>query len=260
MRHLCGCGCGICAAAGAAFVRRGAAFVRDFLCLCCSEHKRCIITATNDHCITRLPFNITTMAVRLIGISGSLRGASVNTGVLRAMEKEVEVEMEIKPLNDVPLYNGDVEEEGIPPAVLDLASSIASADGLVLAIPEYNYGPSGVMKNALDWLSRVDPSQADGKPQSRSFSSPLVGTPVALVTAAASRVGGPRAQSSIRESGIYLGWSLFPSELYLSIFGSGPNFSPTGDLLDPTSLDVTSSFTSSFTQFCLQPPSHNASP
>ena len=64
--------------------------------------------------------------------------------------------MEIINYEDVPLYNGDVEAAtGVPDSVKALAAKIAEADGLYIASPEYNYSITGVLKNLIDWLSRV---------------------------------------------------------------------------------------------------------
>lgn len=94
---------------------------------------------------------------RLLGISGSLRKASFNSGLLRAA---VDLAPEGATLlagsiEGIPLYNGDDErEQGIPEAVQVLKRQLAAADGLLLFTPEYNNGMPGVFKNAVDWLTR----------------------------------------------------------------------------------------------------------
>jgi NAD(P)H-dependent FMN reductase len=63
--------------------------------------------------------------------------------------------IEIESIREVPLYDGDVEaEQGIPPAVQHLKDRLAAADGLLIVTPEYNNSMPGVLKNAIDWLSR----------------------------------------------------------------------------------------------------------
>jgi chromate reductase len=85
-----------------------------------------------------------------------------------------------------PLYNGDDETaHGAPEAVRALAAQIAQADAIIIATPEYNKGPSGVLKNALDWVSRVK-------------GAPWKGKPVAIMSAADGRAGGERAQLALR--------------------------------------------------------------
>ena len=93
----------------------------------------------------------------IIGISGSLRRPSLNTKLLRAAASMAPAgtTIEIGSIDGIPLYNGDVEEaQGIPEAVQRLKDQIAAADGLLLVTPEYNGSIPGVLKNAIDWLSR----------------------------------------------------------------------------------------------------------
>ena len=94
--------------------------------------------------------------ITLIGISGSLRRESLNSALLRAAAGLMPAgsALEIADIRDIPLYDGDVEREGMPPAVTALKDRIASAHGLLLATPEYNNSIPGVMKNAIDWLTR----------------------------------------------------------------------------------------------------------
>lgn len=95
----------------------------------------------------------------ILGLSGSLRRASFNSGLLRAA-KEIapeHVRIDIGSIAAVPLYDGDLEAaEGIPAAVTNLTQALAGADGLLLVSPEYNNGIPGVFKNAIDWMSRGD--------------------------------------------------------------------------------------------------------
>jgi chromate reductase, NAD(P)H dehydrogenase (quinone) len=126
-------------------------------------------------------------SIRLLGISGSLRRDSYNTVLLHACRELApdEVEVEVRRLEGVPLFDRDVEAEGYPDAVADLRAAIDEADGLLLATPEYNWSISGVMKNAIDWASR-------GK------DSPLDHKPTALLSAAGGG-GGRRAQAHMRD-------------------------------------------------------------
>lgn len=92
----------------------------------------------------------------IIGISGSLRRGSFNTALLRAAVERMPVGsyLRVGKIEAIPLYNGDVEAEGIPKPVAELKNAIAESDGLLLATPEYNSSIPGVLKNAIDWLSR----------------------------------------------------------------------------------------------------------
>ena len=95
--------------------------------------------------------------MKILGLSGSLRKASLNTALLRAMSglAPAGVELRVETAHGIPLYDGDLEDSaGIPPAVEKLKRAILEADGLILATPEYNGSMPGVLKNSIDWLSR----------------------------------------------------------------------------------------------------------
>jgi chromate reductase len=94
---------------------------------------------------------------RLIGISGSLRKASFNGGLLRAAQDAMPEgsSLEIATIAGIPLYNADEEAvSGIPAEAAALKDAMAGADGVLLVTPEYNNGIPGVFKNAIDWASR----------------------------------------------------------------------------------------------------------
>ena len=160
-------------------------------------------------------------AIKIVAISGSLRKASHNTGLLRAI-KEVApegVEIELHTLHDVPFYNGDVEEEGDPVGVKALKEAVAAADGVILASPEYNGSLSGVLKNGLDWLSRP------------GFKSVLAHKPVWTVFAAASGGGGARA--SVHLQNVLLNvWAVVPPMGSPMVGASYKKFSKDGELTD----------------------------
>jgi NAD(P)H-dependent FMN reductase len=106
----------------------------------------------------------------LVGFAGSLRAGSYNRALLTAAANAMPEgsTLEVLSIDDVPLYNADVEVgEGIPASVARLKDRIAAADGLVIATPEYNGGIPGVAKNLIDWISRPgddQPRVTHGKP------------------------------------------------------------------------------------------------
>lgn len=94
---------------------------------------------------------------KIIGIAGSLRKASFNAALLRAAAELTPAgsEVEIASIAGIPLYDGDVESEhGIPAPVTSLKDRITHADGVLIVTPEYNSSIPGVLKNAIDWLTR----------------------------------------------------------------------------------------------------------
>jgi NAD(P)H-dependent FMN reductase len=124
----------------------------------------------------------------LIGFSGSLRAGSYNSALLRAAAAMMpaDSELRIESIAAIPLYDGDVESQGIPAAVAHLKDAVAAADGLVLATPEYNNSVPGVAKNVVDWMSRP-PSDSR-----RVFDS----KPVALLGASPGAFGTALSQSA----------------------------------------------------------------
>src|SRR5438094_9965029 len=93
---------------------------------------------------------------KVLGISGSRRRGSYNSALLRAAARLMPEDstLDIASLRGIPLYDGDVEAQGIPAAVNQLKEAIIAADGVLLVTPEYNNSIPGVFKNAIDWLSR----------------------------------------------------------------------------------------------------------
>lgn len=121
----------------------------------------------------------------LLGLSGSLRAASTNTKLIRAAAIAYGGAFEEGNLR-LPLYDGDLEEtNGIPAEVQALSDQIKGAEAVIISTPEYNKSIPGVLKNALDWVSRTE-----GKP--------WAGKPVAIMSATAGRAGGERAQFALR--------------------------------------------------------------
>ena len=127
--------------------------------------------------------------LRVLAISGSLRKASFNSGLLRAAQEVTPDEMEITifDIKPLPFYDGDLEAQGDPSSVTALKSAVRSADAVLFATPEYNWGTSGVLKNAIDWASR---DREEGS---------LMGKPATII-GAGGRAGTARAQMQIHET------------------------------------------------------------
>lgn len=132
----------------------------------------------------------TSRTLSVVAFAGSLRKGSYNRALLQAAVEEAPegMSIEILPIDEIPLYNQDVEKEGFPAPVAALKKAIADADGLIIATPEYNHGVPGVTKNVVDWASRP----ADD--------SPLDGKPVGIIGASVGMTGGARGQSQLRQA------------------------------------------------------------
>ena len=127
--------------------------------------------------------------IRVLAMSGSLRKASFNTGLLRAGRELAPEGMEITifDIRDLPFYDGDIEAEGDPTPVLALKSAVRESDAVLLATPEYNWGTSAALKNAIDWASR---DREEGS---------LMGKPATII-GAGGRAGTARAQMQLQET------------------------------------------------------------
>ena len=134
------------------------------------------------------------MSQSIIGICGSLRKASVNQVVLNAAADYLQQQgarYQQGHFDQFPVYNQDIQNQGTPEAVVELGEQIAAADGIVIASPEYNYSIPGALKNALDWLSRLEHHGFAGKP-------------LAIISASPGGGGGARMQMHLRQVLVFL--------------------------------------------------------
>jgi chromate reductase, NAD(P)H dehydrogenase (quinone) len=126
--------------------------------------------------------------IRVLGIAGSLRSGSYNRRLLElAIEQLPDAEWTVARLRAIPPYDGDLEAQGLPPAVERFKGEILATDAIVIATPEYNRSVPGVLKNAIDWASRP------------AMRSPLVRKPVVLMGASPGRGGAARALEHLRQ-------------------------------------------------------------
>jgi len=179
----------------------------------------------------------------IVGLSGSLRQGSFNAWLLRAAQEVVPSgsTLEIASIAGVPLYNFDVETQGIPEPVIALKERIVAAEGLLLVTPEYNHSMPGVFKNAIDWLSRP----------SKDIPRIFGGRPVAIMGASAG-IGGTRMSQ--------VGWlpvlrtlgtrPWFGKQLYVA--NAGQVFDAEGQLIDETVRKLLTNFMAGFAAFVSQ--------
>ncbi|MBV9992812.1 MAG: NAD(P)H-dependent oxidoreductase [Alphaproteobacteria bacterium] len=164
------------------------------------------------------------MATKILAFCGSLRKGSYNRMALNAAKALAPDGVEIESfdeLGDVPPYNEDVREAGFPPVIETLREQVRAADALVFGTPEYNYSVPGVLKNAIDWVSRP-PDQ------------PFKGKPCAVMGASISMLGGARAQYHLRQSMVFL--DMHPvNQPEVMIAAAKEKFDADGKLTDETS-------------------------
>jgi chromate reductase len=134
------------------------------------------------------------MALKVVVLCGSLRRGSFNQSIARSLPELAPEGMSfalLDGLGTLPHYDADVQAEGFPARVLDMADAIRAADAVAFVTPEYNYSIPGTLKNALDWLSRVAPQ-------------PFVKKPTLIQTASPGMIGGARAQYHLRQVLVFL--------------------------------------------------------
>jgi len=173
--------------------------------------------------------------MRLLGICGSLRKASLNRALLVAVRDALppDVQMTLYDALDLPIFNNDLDD---PPGVVRLKTAITAVDGVVFSVPEYNYSIPGGLKNALDWVSRP-PDQ-----------SPLRGKPVGMVGAASGMSGTIRAQTHLRQVMVYSD-SPCLSQPEVLIPRAKERFDADGRLTDPSTRVLLERFGAAMTAF-----------
>jgi chromate reductase len=125
--------------------------------------------------------------MQILGICGSLRKASFNMAALRACQEMTPqgMTMKIATIGDIPMFNQDLFDAGLPESAKRLRTEVTEADGVLIASPEYNFSLTPALKNAIDWASR---------PPNQSWQD----KPVAIFSASAGPMGGARVQYDLR--------------------------------------------------------------
>src|SRR5215470_12074594 len=162
-------------------------------------------------------------SLSVLTICGSLRKGSYNAMLQRALPALAPSGMTLKPaasFADFPIYNADIQNtSGFPAAVNTLADAIRAADGVVIITPEYNFTIPGGLKNAIDWVSRLQ-------------NQPFAGKPIALQSASPGPIGGARVQYDLRRSMMFLdAFTLNKPEIFIGNFASKFD-EKTGELKD----------------------------
>jgi chromate reductase len=146
--------------------------------------------------------------MKFLRICGSVRKGSYKGLVERGLPGLGRASMKNgppRPYDKFPLYNFDIQQQGIPADVVTLANAILAADGVIIVTPEHNFTIPAGLKNAIDWLSRLkDPS-------------PFAGKPFAIQSASTGVLGGARMQYHLRQ--VLAGLNAFvlgPPEIFIN--------------------------------------------
>lgn len=175
--------------------------------------------------------------IKILAFPGSLRKNSYNRMLINSLLelKPENMEIEITDLTDIPLYNGDVEDAGMPASVAAFREKINKADGVIISTPEYNHSIPGVLKNTLDWASRAP-------------HNPFSGKPVGIMGASMGLSGTISAQENLRHVGAILNIHAmnYPNVL---IRTAQDKFDSAGKLTDETIKDNLRKFLLSFAEW-----------
>jgi len=179
-------------------------------------------------------------SVHIVGISGSLRKASTNTGLLRAAVKHLPANttLDIVEIGDLPLFNEDLEAN--PPAsVTTFKDKISKADAFLFASPENNYSVSASLKNAIDWASRSPKNIWAGKP--------------AAVMGSGGGAGTARAQLHLRQIAVFVDLKFVTKpEVGILRFAPPTKFDEKGDLTDAASDERVKALVNSLVDYTVQ--------
>jgi NAD(P)H-dependent FMN reductase len=176
----------------------------------------------------------------ILALSGSLRKGSLNTALLRAAQKlcPAGVTLDLRTLHGIPVYDGDLEAQGLPEPVRTLGEAISAADALLIATPEYNHSIPGVLKNGLDWISR--PSGAGA----RIFG----GKPTAVMGATPGGGGTMRSQDALLHVLRAFGSDMWFGP-WMTVSHAPGLFNAEGELADEKTRELLRAFMAGFAQY-----------
>jgi chromate reductase, NAD(P)H dehydrogenase (quinone) len=170
---------------------------------------------------------------------GSLREGSLNRVVAKALPALPPQGVKIgalASLGDLPLYNADIQAEGFPLPVRQMGDAIKQADGVIIVTPEYNYSVPGLLKNAIDWISRLP-------------DTPFAGKPVDIMSASPSILGGARAHYHLRQSMVFLDALVMNKPEIIITFASQKLDVENGKISDDATRDIVTKNLEDFAAF-----------
>jgi len=182
----------------------------------------------------------------VITICGSLRKGSFNRMLANALPALAPAGMTITPSPSIemPLYNADLQAEGWPAPVIALGDAIRAADGVILVTPEYNYSMPGVLKNAIDWVSRLK-------------DQPFANKPVCLQSATMGPLGGARVQYHARTTMVFLDAFVFNKPEIFVGMAQNKFDEKTGELKDEATRSIIKQQLEGFEKFIARHKAHN---
>jgi chromate reductase, NAD(P)H dehydrogenase (quinone) len=169
----------------------------------------------------------------VLALPGSTRRGSYNRRLAAAAAEHARPGMTVEvygELSSIPLFDEDLERDGLPAPVRRLRDQVAAASGLLIATPEYNHSIPGVLKNAIDWLSRTDV---------------LAGKPVAVIGVTTGRWGTRLGQAALRQVLSATGSLVLPGP---ALFAADAErlFEENGSLIDPATRTALASVVEAF--------------
>ena len=177
--------------------------------------------------------------LNIVSICGSLRKASFNAALQRALPSLAPAALKITPAPawaDIPVYNHDIQDAGWPAPVTAWADAIRKADGVIIVSPEYNWSIPGGLKNAIDWVSRMK-------------EQPFKDKPVLLQSCAGGILGGSRMQYHLRMSLTSVDVILFGRPEVIITFAAQKFDEKTLELKDQTAIDLIKQQLAGFEKF-----------
>jgi len=174
-----------------------------------------------------------------VTLLGSLREASFNGGLARALPALAPQGTKIVPLGsvgDFPIYDADLQANGFPPAVTAMGNAIRASDGVIIVSPEYNYSIPGGLKNAIDWLSRL-------------AEQPFKAKPVLIQSVSPGALGGARMQYQLRQCFVFLDARVFNAPEVMVGAAMQKFDKETGDLTDQGTKDFVAKQLAAFSVF-----------
>lgn len=177
------------------------------------------------------------MTIKVTAIVGSIRKDSMNRKLVEFIQQRYadKLTITLAPLNDVPMFNPDIEETP-PQAAKDFKNQVKEAEAVLFAVPEYNFSIPSVLKNGIDWLSRAGLD--------------LRGKPAFIVGSSMGVLGSVRAQMHLRDilSNPSLSPMLLPNnEVYIGAIHEKLN--ENGEIIDKATIDFLDKVVDNFVDF-----------